>query len=62
MVAASPARPEGPLAQYNEPQNDASRLPGVGAEALRVVVPGYDDYTAWADWARLRVGARAGLV
>ena len=60
-VQPAAAQPVGPVAQYNEPQNDGSRLPGVAVEALRVVVPGYDDYTAWADWARLRVGARAGL-
>ena len=26
-----------------------------------MAAPGYEDYTSWADWARLRVGARAGL-
>ena len=49
------------MVQYSELQNDGGGLPGISAKAQRVVAPGYADYTAWADWARLRIGTQAGL-
>ena len=33
----------------------------VATPIIAAADPGYVDYTSWSDWARLRVGVRAGL-